>query len=60
MVLAGVPFGDLDLPILPERSYASISETIQGTVYKGMVAPLALLGGLMFVTRRTLKKGDDE
>jgi len=60
MVLAGVPFDDLDLPILPERSYASISETIQGTVYKGMVAPLALLGGLMFVTRRTLKKGDDE
>jgi hypothetical protein len=56
LVLAGVPFGDLDLPEVPERSFASISETIQHTVYKGMIAPLALLGGLMFVTRRTLKK----
>jgi Fe-S-cluster-containing dehydrogenase component len=56
LVLAGVPFGDLDLPDVPERSFASISETIQHTVYKGMIAPLALLGGLMFVTRRTLNK----
>jgi len=48
------------LPIIPERSFASISETIQHTVYKGMVAPLALLGGLMFVSRRRLGKEDDE
>ena len=60
LVLAGVPFEDLDLPIIPERSFASISETIQHTVYKGMVAPLALLGGLMFVSRRRLGKEDDE
>ncbi len=60
LVLAGVPFDKLDLPIIPERSFASISETIQHTVYKGMVAPLALLGGLMFVSRRRLGKEDDE
>jgi len=60
MVLAGVPFGDLDLPDLPERAYASVSETIQHTVYKGMLAPLALLGGLMFVTSRRVGKEDDE
>jgi hypothetical protein len=60
LVLAGVPFDKLDLPNIPERSFASISETIQHTVYKGMVAPLALLGGLMFVSHRRLGKEDDE
>ena len=57
MVLAGVPFEKLDLPLLPERSFAAASETIQHTVYKGMLAPLALLGGLMFVVGRN-RKGD--
>ncbi len=60
LVLAGVPFEKLDLPNIPERSFASISETIQHTVYKGMVAPLALLGGLMFVSHRRLGKEDEE
>ncbi|MFC1702327.1 hydrogenase 2 operon protein HybA [Pseudomonadota bacterium] len=60
MVLAGVPFETLDLPVLPERSYAAVSETIQHTVYKGMLAPLALLGGLMVVSYRRLGKEDDE
>ena len=60
MVLAGVPFEALDLPVLPERSYAAVSETIQHTVYKGMLAPLALLGGLMVVSYRRLGKEDDE
>ena len=60
MVLAGVPFGKLDLPDIAERSFASVSETIQHTVYKGMVAPLALLGGLMFIARRRTGKEDEE
>jgi Fe-S-cluster-containing dehydrogenase component len=60
MVLAGVPFGNLDLPDIPERSFAAISETIQHTVYKGFIAPLALLGGLMFVSRRNLKRNNKE
>jgi len=60
MMLAGVPFEDLDLPVLPERAYAGVSETIQHTVYKGMLAPLALLGGLMAVSYRRLGKEDDE
>lgn len=60
MILAGVPFADLDLPLVPERSFASISETLQHTVYKGMLAPLALLGGLLFISRRNLKKHEDE
>jgi len=60
IMLAGVPFENLDLPILPERSYAGVSETIQQTVYKGMLAPIALLGGLMFVTSRRVGKEDEE
>ena len=60
MMLAGVPFENLDLPVLPERSFAGVSETIQHTVYKGMLAPLALLGGLMFVTSRRVGKEDEE
>jgi len=60
LVLAGVPFGKLDLPHVPERSFASVSETIQHTVYKGLIAPLALLGGLMLVTRRNIGKDKDK
>jgi Fe-S-cluster-containing dehydrogenase component len=60
LILAGVSFGKLDLPDLPERAFAATSETIQHTVYKGMLAPLALLGGLMFVTKRRLGEEDDE
>jgi len=56
LVLSGVPFEKLDLPIIPERSFAAVSETIQHTVYKGLIAPLALLGGLMFVVKRNLDK----
>ena len=60
LVLAGLPFDKLDLPLLPERSFASLSETIQHSVYAGMIAPLALLGGLMFVTRRNLNKDKEK
>ena len=49
-----------DLPEIPERSFASFSETIQHSVYAGMIAPLALLGGLMFVTRRNLNKDKEK
>ena len=49
LMLAGVPFEKLGLPDLPERSYASIAEGIQHTLYKGMLLPIALLGGLVYV-----------
>lgn len=53
MFLSGVPFERLWLPDLPEKSYVSVSETIQHTVYKGMAAPLLLLGGLVYAVVRT-------
>ncbi len=58
--LSAVPFEKLDMPTLPERSYASISEGIQHTLYKGMIAPLAVLGGLLFAAKRTADKHKDE
>ncbi len=46
--LAGVPFDKFGLPTgLPERSYASRSETLQHSLYGGLVAPAVVLAGLI-------------
>ncbi len=58
--LAGVPHEKLGLPKLPDDSYASLSEGVQHTLYKGMIAPLALLGGLIYLARRATKQHEDE
>lgn len=58
--LTGVPHEKLGLPKLPDHSYAAVSEGMQHTLYKGMVAPLALLGGLVFLARRSSKTYHDE
>lgn len=58
LVLAGVPFEKLELPNLPERAFAGVSETFQHTIYKGMIAPFAFLGGLMYLARRNTSKNE--
>jgi len=59
--LSAVPFEKLGQPTLPERSYASVSETMQHTLYGGLVLPLVFLGGLTYIARRNVKDdGDDE
>jgi len=60
MMVAAVPFDKLGLPQLPERSAASISETIQHTVYKGMIGPGLLLAGLLYVAHRNAKHHVDD
>jgi Fe-S-cluster-containing dehydrogenase component len=61
MLLAGVPFEKLGYPGLRDDSYASSSETIQHTVYKGMAAPVAVLGGLLYLAHKHTKHdGQDE
>lgn len=55
LYLAGVPFEKLGLPQLDERSDAQRSETIQHTIYKGMIAPVLLLGGLLYVVHKNTK-----
>lgn len=57
LLLAGVPFELLGLPRLPERSHASLSETVQHTLYRGMIAPGLLLAGLLYVVRRNTNHG---
>jgi len=58
--LTGVPHEKLGLPKLPNTSYAAVSEGVQHTLYKGMIAPLALLGGLVVLARRGAKSHEDE
>jgi Fe-S-cluster-containing dehydrogenase component len=53
LVLAGVPFEKIGLPKLPERSFAAKSETLQHTLYKGMIAPGILLVGLLIAARKS-------
>jgi Fe-S-cluster-containing dehydrogenase component len=59
LYLTGVPHEKLGLPVLPDYSYAAVSEGVQHTIYKGMIAPLALFGGLAFLARRNAK-GEEE
>ncbi|MBK8181960.1 MAG: hydrogenase 2 operon protein HybA [Candidatus Competibacteraceae bacterium] len=56
--LTGIPHEKLGLPKLPDHSSAAVTEGVQHTLYKGMIAPLALLGGLVALARRSAKQGD--
>ena len=49
LMLANVPFNKLGLPQLPPESQASRSETLYHTLYKGMIIPYVILGGLFFL-----------
>lgn len=51
LYLAGVPFAMLGLPDLPEDSYAALADGIQYAIYKGMVYPIVVLGGLIYLIR---------
>lgn len=57
--LAGVSYDKLGLPTkVPNYSYATLSEGIQHTLYKGMMGPAALLGGLLLMAYRNRKPED--
>lgn len=60
--LAGVPFDKLGLPVdLPELSYAAVSETMQQTLYGGLIAPAVVLAGLVAAAYRGARshRGED-
>ncbi len=59
LYLAGVPFAKLGLPDLPDHSTAKRSETLQHMLYKGMIAPIVLLGGLVTAAWRSNKSLDE-
>ncbi len=60
IMLSAVPFDKLGMPTLPDYSMASKSEGLQHTIYKGLIAPLVLLGGLVYSTYRSTKKHGEE
>jgi len=59
MIISAVPFHELGLPRLPEKSAAGKSETLQHTVYKGLIAPGALLAGLLVAAYRGNKSHNE-
>jgi Fe-S-cluster-containing dehydrogenase component len=50
LYLSPVSFETLGLPELGAEPAPNLSETVQGTLYQGFVAPVVLLGALSFVT----------
>lgn len=58
LMLANVPFNKLGLPQLPPESTASHSETLYHTLYKGMVVPYILLGGLFYLVYKNTTNQD--
>lgn len=58
--LSAVDFEKLGMPRLPPNSSAATSETIQHTLYRGMVMPIAVLGALAFVARRNVVTDEDK
>jgi len=57
LYLSAVPFDKLGLPDnVPDYGYATISEGIQHTLYQWMIAPAAVLAGLLYVVRRNTQK----
>jgi hypothetical protein len=58
--LSGVPFEKVGMPKLPPYSSAATSETIQHTLYGGLVMPVAVLGALAWVAKRNVKPEAEE
>ena len=58
--ISSVPFEKLGLPPLPKRSFAQVSEGIQHTLYKNMIAPVVLFAGLAFFAWRNARKSKEK
>jgi Fe-S-cluster-containing dehydrogenase component len=60
--LSGVPFEKVGMPALPPYSSAATSETIQHTLYGGLLMPIAVLGALTWAAKRNVKpdEGDEQ
>jgi Fe-S-cluster-containing dehydrogenase component len=56
LILGNVPFEKLGLPTVGEVANSAISEGLQHTLYKGMIAPLVLFGGLLAAAYRSNKE----
>jgi hypothetical protein len=62
LYVSAVPFDKLGLPYknVPEHSYASQTEGVQHFLYKGLIAPVAVLTALILLARRNFDKHHPE
>jgi Fe-S-cluster-containing dehydrogenase component len=58
--ISNIPFEKLGMPPLEERSAASISETVQHSLYSYFALPAAALAGLTYVVKKNKDGGDHE
>lgn len=52
LILTGVPSDKIGLPQLGPSPVARRSETIQHSIYKGLIAPVVFLGGLVYLVHK--------
>jgi Fe-S-cluster-containing dehydrogenase component len=57
--LSAVTFAKVGMPDLPPKSSASTSETIQHSLYGGLVMPAIVLGALSFIAKKTVHDEDE-
>jgi Fe-S-cluster-containing dehydrogenase component len=57
--LSAVNFQKVGMPDLPPKSSAATSETIQHSLYGGLVLPVVALGALSFIAKKTVRDEDD-
>lgn len=57
--LSAVNFEKVGMPDLPPKSSASTSETIQHSLYGGLMLPVVVLGALSFIAKKTVHDDDD-
>ncbi len=60
LFLSGVDFEKMGKPKLPKKANSALVEGLQHTLYKGMIAPIVFLGGLLTVVYKNTSKHDDQ
>jgi Fe-S-cluster-containing dehydrogenase component len=60
LYISHVPFDSLGLPALSAEPVPAMVRKVQGTIYKGFIAPVALYGVLATVINRNTTKDDAE
>ena len=56
MYMSAVGFDKFALPAFPKESFVSMSSGIQYAIYKGMVYPLVVLAGLVFMVKKNTQQ----
>jgi hypothetical protein len=62
LYLSHLPFEDLGLPRLSDRSVPDVQQTIQHGLYQGFIGPIALyglLGAAVFRNRKKIEHSDE-